>query len=114
MLWRKTARYLASIVRRISSRDFCSATMPATSRVDAHAACHVALSSSAGEEVQQPLATVVMGGLVTSALLTLLVLPSLYVWWLGKGRPARATCRAMSVVGSGVVAGGADGWTGIG
>lgn len=40
----------------------------------------MALSSSAGAEVQQPLATVVIGGLVTSTALTLLVLPTLYVW----------------------------------
>ena len=39
-----------------------------------------ALLTSAGAEVQQPLATVVIGGLVTSTSLTLLVLPSLYVW----------------------------------
>jgi cobalt-zinc-cadmium resistance protein CzcA len=40
----------------------------------------LALSTSAGAEVQQPLATVVIGGLVTSTALTLLVLPTLYVW----------------------------------
>lgn len=40
----------------------------------------MALSTSAGAEVQQPLATVVIGGLVTSTALTLLVLPALYVW----------------------------------
>ncbi len=39
----------------------------------------MALSSGAGAEVQRPLATVVIGGLVTSTLLTLLVLPLLYV-----------------------------------
>ncbi|MEQ1760093.1 MAG: CusA/CzcA family heavy metal efflux RND transporter [Vicinamibacterales bacterium] len=38
----------------------------------------MALSSGAGAEVQQPLATVVIGGLLTSTALTLLVLPSLY------------------------------------
>ncbi len=38
----------------------------------------MALASSAGAEVQRPLATVVIGGLVTSTLLTLLVLPTLY------------------------------------
>jgi cobalt-zinc-cadmium resistance protein CzcA len=43
----------------------------------------MALSSSAGAEVQRPLATVVIGGLVTSTLLTLLVLPAIYSW-LGK------------------------------
>lgn len=40
----------------------------------------MALSTSAGAEVQRPLATVVIGGLVTSTALTLLVLPTLYVW----------------------------------
>ncbi len=38
----------------------------------------MALATSAGAEVQRPLATVVIGGLVTSTLLTLLVLPVLY------------------------------------
>ncbi|HOY07843.1 MAG TPA: CusA/CzcA family heavy metal efflux RND transporter [Saprospiraceae bacterium] len=38
----------------------------------------MALSTGAGAEVQQPLATVVIGGLVTSTLLTLIVLPVLY------------------------------------
>ena len=40
----------------------------------------MALSTSAGAEVQRPLATVVIGGLVTSTLLTLMVLPALYTW----------------------------------
>ena len=40
----------------------------------------MALSNSAGAEVQRPLATVVIGGLVTSTALTLLVLPTLYAW----------------------------------
>lgn len=39
----------------------------------------MALSSGAGAEVQKPLATVVIGGLVTSTLLTLVVLPILYI-----------------------------------
>ena len=38
-------------------------------------------SSGTGSEVQRPLATVVVGGLVTSTILTLLVLPSLYKWF---------------------------------
>jgi cobalt-zinc-cadmium resistance protein CzcA len=40
----------------------------------------MAVSQGAGAEVQRPLATVVIGGLLTSTLLTLLVLPSLYLW----------------------------------
>lgn len=41
----------------------------------------MALSNSSGAEVQRPLATVVIGGLVTATLLTLLVLPVLYVYF---------------------------------
>ncbi|GMR22452.1 MAG: CusA/CzcA family heavy metal efflux RND transporter [Acidobacteriota bacterium] len=40
----------------------------------------MATSTQAGAEVQRPLATVVIGGLVTSTLLTLFVLPTLYEW----------------------------------
>jgi len=40
----------------------------------------MALSQGAGAEVQRPLATVVIGGLVTATLLTLVVLPVLYNW----------------------------------
>jgi cobalt-zinc-cadmium resistance protein CzcA len=31
--------------------------------------------------VQRPLATVIIGGLVTSTALTMVVLPSIYLWW---------------------------------
>jgi cobalt-zinc-cadmium resistance protein CzcA len=41
----------------------------------------MALSTGTGAEVQRPLATVVIGGLITSTLLTLLVLPTLYAWF---------------------------------
>lgn len=41
----------------------------------------MALATSAGAEVQRPLATVVIGGLITSTLLTLLILPTLYSWF---------------------------------
>ncbi len=41
----------------------------------------MALSTTAGAEVQRPLATVVIGGLVSATLLTLLVLPALYRVW---------------------------------
>ncbi len=44
----------------------------------------MALSSSAGAEVQKPLATVVIGGLISSTLLTLIVLPVLYILFSGK------------------------------
>jgi cobalt-zinc-cadmium resistance protein CzcA len=41
----------------------------------------MALSTSAGAEVQRPLATVVIGGIITSTVLTLLVLPAIYPWF---------------------------------
>ena len=55
----------------------------------------VALSQGTGAEVQRPLATVVIGGLVTSTLLTLLVLPTLYAWIEARAeRRAAAVARA--------------------
>ena len=41
----------------------------------------MAVAASAGAEVQRPLATVVIGGLITSMLLTLFVLPAVYRWF---------------------------------
>ncbi len=43
-------------------------------------------ASGPGSEVQRPLAVVVVGGLFTSTLLTLLVLPSLYHWFVAKNQ----------------------------
>ncbi|MGC4014783.1 MAG: efflux RND transporter permease subunit [Luteolibacter sp.] len=54
----------------------------------------MALSQSAGAEVQRPLATVVIGGLFTATMLTLLVLPVVFPWFAP--RPAirhKAGCR---------------------
>ena len=51
----------------------------------------MALSTGAGAEVQQPLATVVIGGLITSTALTLLVLPSLYRRFEGGAGSAEVT-----------------------
>ena len=42
----------------------------------------MALATSMGAEVQRPLATVVIGGLLTSTALTLLVIPALYPYWV--------------------------------
>lgn len=46
----------------------------------------MALATGAGAEVQRPLATVVIGGLVTATLLTVLVLPAIYAWFAGGRR----------------------------
>ncbi|WCL50036.1 efflux RND transporter permease subunit [Leptospira sp. GIMC2001] len=40
----------------------------------------MALSTNPGAEVQRPLATVVIGGLISNILITLIVFPSLYTW----------------------------------
>jgi heavy metal efflux system protein len=47
-----------------------------------------ALSHGIGAEIQRPLARVVVGGLISSTLLTLLVLPAIYAWLGGAPRPA--------------------------
>ncbi len=49
----------------------------------------MALATSIGAEVQRPLATVVIGGLISSTILTLLLLPALYSWFLPKNRVSR-------------------------
>ena len=48
----------------------------------------MALSSGAGAEVQRPLATVVIGGLLTATILTLVVLPLLYIIFTKKKKGA--------------------------
>jgi cobalt-zinc-cadmium resistance protein CzcA len=48
----------------------------------------MALATSMGAEVQRPLATVVIGGIISSTLLTLVVLPALYAWFEGKEEDA--------------------------
>lgn len=45
----------------------------------------MALATGSGAEVQRPLATVVIGGLITATLLTLFVLPSIYAWFTESG-----------------------------
>ena len=50
----------------------------------------MALATGTGAEVQRPLATVVIGGILSSTALTLLVLPVLYRWAHGRRERARA------------------------
>jgi cobalt-zinc-cadmium resistance protein CzcA len=51
----------------------------------------MALATSSGAEIQRPLATVVIGGIVTSTLLTAFVIPAIYPWfappWFVPRRP---------------------------
>ncbi|UNY98473.1 CusA/CzcA family heavy metal efflux RND transporter [Zhouia spongiae] len=58
----------------------------------------MALSVSAGAEVQKPLATVVIGGLITSTLLTLFILPILYHWVEKKSSQVKLNTKLVSTV----------------
>lgn len=60
----------------------------------------MAIGHGAGAEVQRPLATVVIGGLITSTLLTLLVLPAIYPWFSRESKPVEQDLRAAKPVGS--------------
>ena len=51
-----------------------------TARVASLGFVSMALATGTGAEVEKPLATVVIGGLVSSTLLTLIVMPVLYRW----------------------------------
>lgn len=55
----------------------------------------MAISHSVGAEVQRPLATVVIGGIITATLLTLVVLPVLYVWL---HKPRKSVGKIASVI----------------
>jgi len=48
----------------------------------------MAIATGTGAEVQRPLATVVIGGILSSTFLTLIVLPVLYAWLQREGEPA--------------------------
>src|SRR5438094_9258650 len=48
----------------------------------------MAIATGTGAEVQRPLATVVIGGILSSTFLTLIVLPVLYAWFERNGEPA--------------------------
>jgi cobalt-zinc-cadmium resistance protein CzcA len=54
----------------------------------------MALATGAGAEVQRPLATVVIGGIISAAFLTLLLLPALYTWVEREKRVGVATVAA--------------------
>jgi len=59
----------------------------------------MAISNGAGAEVQRPLATVVIGGLVTATLLTLFVLPALYLLFNSKSKPEVKQRHAAAIIG---------------
>ncbi|WP_163335438.1 efflux RND transporter permease subunit, partial [Enterobacter hormaechei] len=59
----------------------------------------MALATGTGAEVQKPLATVVIGGLISATLLTLLVLPALYARF---SAPASAKKDETQALGAGL------------
>jgi antibiotic biosynthesis monooxygenase (ABM) superfamily enzyme len=61
----------------------------------------MALSTGIGSETQKPLAMVVIGGLISATFLTLVVLPTLYLWsaqWLERRRLRMAQRRPSGTV----------------
>ena len=76
--------YLNRLVRDgISMEGACQRLRPVlmTATTTALGLIPLLISQGTGSEVQRPLATVVIGGLVTSTILTLLVIPALYKWF---------------------------------
>jgi len=61
----------------------------------------MAFNSGPGSEVQRPLATVVIGGLITSTFLTLLVLPIIY-YWVEEKRGKKLVKDTLEVDGEGI------------
>jgi cobalt-zinc-cadmium resistance protein CzcA len=57
----------------------------------------MALATSTGAEVQRPIATVVIGGLISATVLTLIVLPALYAFF-GESKASLAAAREREVV----------------
>jgi cobalt-zinc-cadmium resistance protein CzcA len=58
----------------------------------------MAIATGAGAEVQRPLATVVIGGIVSSTILTLLVLPALYILFRRESSPAHAEAKPVHAI----------------
>jgi cobalt-zinc-cadmium resistance protein CzcA len=95
---RETGRPLEEAVREGSEIRLRPVLM--TALVASFGFIPMAISTSQGSEVQRPLATVVIGGLITSTLLTLVVLPVLYEWleqrwprWVASVRGVRGAGR---------------------
>jgi heavy metal efflux system protein len=74
-----------------------------TAAVAAFGFIPMALSTSAGAEVQRPLATVVIGGIVSSTFLTLVLVPVLYEWAERKNRLSAARVTAVTKVDRGSI-----------
>ncbi len=60
----------------------------------------MALSTAPGSEVQRPLATVVIGGIVSATLLTMLLLPVIYSFFKPPSAPGSEQTRSLGILGS--------------
>ncbi|OWU65397.1 MAG: CusA/CzcA family heavy metal efflux RND transporter [Armatimonadetes bacterium Cent15-Ar3] len=76
---REEGRSVADAVREGASQRLRPVLM--TALVAALGFIPMALNTGIGAEVQRPLATVVIGGIASATILTLLVLPALYTWF---------------------------------
>ena len=76
-LWRDTGELTKSIIEGAMVR---LRPVLMTALVASLGFIPMALNTGTGAEVQRPLATVVIGGIISSTILTLLVLPVLYEW----------------------------------
>ena len=77
---RATGLPLDSVVRETALARLRPVLM--TAMVASFGFLPMAMSTSDGAEIQRPLATVVIGGLITSTLLTCIVLPAIYHWFV--------------------------------
>jgi len=57
----------------------------------------MAIATTPGAEIQRPLATVVIGGIITSTLLNTLVLPAVYPWFAKKPKPLEPSSAGLSL-----------------
>jgi len=87
-------------VRQASIRGACLRLRPVlmTAITTALGLLPLLFSDGTGSEVQKPLATVVIGGLVSSTLLTLVVLPALYKWFMSRRVLVKAENRMLEEV----------------
>jgi len=95
-------RLAAGVPLEASVREGCQARLRAvlmTALVAAVGFIPMAVNTGVGAEVQRPLATVVIGGIVSNTLLTLLVLPTLYLSFRRKRAEIEASAAARGIRG---------------
>lgn len=95
---RKTGMSLGDAIKHAC--DECLRTIIMTALVASVGFVPMAISSGAGAEVQRPLATVVIGGVMTSTLFTVIVLPvcySLFGGWFQKPRKEEVVLESLPV-----------------